>query len=133
MDCSHVELQLTGERIHKGYGGVEETNPLPYQNYHEEDIEYISLGELKDMYNEGKKIKAIRLRLVSDVGYPSWDMSYFHVSVDGVKYGITDTTTDNGNSLSSIPKKYSKKHIYKWVKDSGIFIQDLFGSISTLI
>lgn len=53
--------------------GVNETAPLP-ENYHEEITDKIS----RSVYWTEPGLKVIRLRLLSDPGFPRWDVSYCH-------------------------------------------------------
>lgn len=102
--------------------GVFETNPMP-SGYHDEDLEYINWEILKTMT---QTIVAERIRFVSNPGFPWWDLSYFHVRIDGKRYGII------GTPFYQIGKKTFKTDLYKILKDEGIFIKDFFASISKM-
>lgn len=101
--------------------GVQEVNPMP-KDYHEEELEYIGWEELRDV----KGIKAERIRFLSDPGFPYWDLSYFHIRIDGKKFEVL------GSPFGQVPKKGFKSYIYKVLRNQGIFIDGFFDCISTL-
>lgn len=110
---------LLNEELKRNYG-VTEINPLS-EGYHDEELQYISYHSLKN-----KKVINERLRLVTDSGYPYYDLSYWHVRIDGKRYEVV------GSPLAQIPKRTAKTYIYNCLKKDGIFVKDIFGSISTL-
>jgi hypothetical protein len=66
-----------------------------------------------------------RLRLLSDPGFPAWDVSYCHGILDG-------RHVDVELPFSQLPKFGYKKALYKEAKKTGKFIKGLFSAISTL-
>ncbi len=78
-------------------------------------------------------LRITRLRLVSDPGFPLWDVSYCHGMLDG-KHVDVDLP------FSQLPKGRDPKTgksrlyaaLYAYAKKSGRFINGLFDSISTL-
>ena len=66
-----------------------------------------------------------RLRLLSDPGFPVWDVSYCHGILNGRHVDVV-------LPFSQLPKYNMKKWLYKEAQKSGKFIKGLFDSISTL-
>lgn len=102
--------------------GVLETNPLLRTNYHEEMIEDISWDELK----EKKDICAERIRFVTDNNFPFWDLSYFHIRINNVKYRVLNSP------FEQVSKKNFKSTLYNILKKENIYIRNFFQSISQL-
>lgn len=76
-----------------------------------------------DWTTEGLEIT--RLRLLSDRGFPAWDVSYCHGILNGKHVDVT-------LPFSQLPKFGYKKALYAEAKKSGKFIKGLFSAISTL-
>lgn len=70
-------------------------------------------------------LKITRLRLLSDPGFPVWDISYVHGVLDGKHVDVE-------LPFSQLPKYKMKSFLYKEAKKTGKFINGLFSSISTL-
>jgi hypothetical protein len=120
MEVKIMIRGLINEELKKEYGVIE-VNSIP-DGYHEEEIEEISWEELK-----GKKgILAERLRLVSDPGYPTWDCSYFHVKISGVKYRVLN------HPFGDLKKRGLNKQIFDILQKEKIFVKGIFDCISTL-
>jgi hypothetical protein len=66
-----------------------------------------------------------RLRLLSDPGFPVWDVSYCHGVLNG-------RHVDVELPFSQLPKFKMKAALYKEAQKTGKFIKGLFDSISTL-
>ena len=66
-----------------------------------------------------------RLRLLSDPGFPVWDVSYCHGMLKG-------RHADVRLPFSQLPKYGMKAALFKEAKATGKFINGLFSSISTL-
>jgi len=100
---------------------VDETNPLqqPGHVY----AAQIKRGFPVDWTTPGLTIT--RLRLVSDPGFPVWDVSYCHGLLNGDLVEVQ-------LPFSQLPKKGMRKALYSHAKASGKFIQGLFNSLSTL-
>lgn len=76
-----------------------------------------------DWTTEGLEIT--RLRLLSDPGFPVWDVSYCHGVLDGRYVNVR-------LPFSQLPKRNMKSALYNEARRSGKFIKGLFSSISTL-
>lgn len=70
-------------------------------------------------------LKITRLRLLSDPGFPAWDVSYCHGILDG-------RHVDVELPFSQLPKYNMKKWLYKEAQKTGKYIDGLFNAISTL-
>ncbi|MFA7408571.1 MAG: hypothetical protein WCY93_12225 [Anaerolineaceae bacterium] len=70
-------------------------------------------------------LEITRLRLLSDPGFPVWDVSYVHGVLNG-------RHVDVRLPFSQLPKRGYKSFLYKEAKKTGKFIKGLFGAISTL-
>jgi hypothetical protein len=104
--------------------GVSETNSLP-DGYHKEVT-----GKLQrsvDWRTPGLRI--IRLRLLSDPGYPRWDVSYCHGVMPNGEY------VDVGLPFGDLPKRGMRRAIVEFAKKDGIYAKKLgiLDNISTLI
>ena len=67
-----------------------------------------------------------RLRLVSDPGYPVWDVSYCHGRLaDGTEVKVS-------LPFIQLPKRGMRRALYAEAQRTGKFIPGLFDSISTL-
>lgn len=70
-------------------------------------------------------LEITRLRLLSDPGFPVWDVSYTHGVLNGRHVNVE-------LPFSQIPKYKMKSWLYKEAQSTGVFIKGLFNSISTL-
>lgn len=84
------------------------------------------------MANHGGKVSwttpgltITRLRLLSDPGFPAWDVSYCHGQLNGQDVDVL-------LPFSQLPKRGMKKALYAEAKATGCFINGLFSAISTL-
>jgi hypothetical protein len=67
-----------------------------------------------------------RLRLLSDPGFPMWDVSYCHGQLpDGTEVRVQ-------LPFSQVPRRGMKAFLYQEAKKTGVFIRGLFDNISTL-
>lgn len=104
---------------------VHETNPIP-EKYHDKVTNEIT--ESVD-WTDGRLDKIVRLRLLSDYGYPYWDVSYCHGRLK------TGEFVNVQLPFSHLPKTKMRRYIVSWAKREGVFAQGLgiFDAISTLI
>jgi hypothetical protein len=79
--------------------------------------------EVVDWTTPGLEIT--RLRLLSDPGFPAWDVSYCHGLLNG-------RHVDVELPFSQLPKRGYKSFLYNEAKKTGKFIRGLFSAISTL-
>jgi hypothetical protein len=104
--------------------GVHETNPLPSRDYHEH------FHNAPTVYWSDKRLaKVTRLRLLSDPGYPYWDVSYCHgVMRDGTLVRVS-------LPFSQLPKRSCKATIIGAAKLDGVYALGLgvFDALSTLV
>lgn len=70
-------------------------------------------------------LEITRLRLLSDPGFPFWDVSYCFGVLDG-------RHVDVQLPFSQLPKRNMKTFLYNEAKATGKFIKGLFSSMSTL-
>ena len=70
-------------------------------------------------------LEITRLRMLSDPGFPFWDISYCHGVLDGRHVNVR-------LPFSQLPKYKMKAALYKEAKETGKFIKGLFSAISTL-
>jgi hypothetical protein len=107
--------------------GVTEYNPIP-KGYHDEDCMYISFADLLAMIvSKEYRITAERLRFVTDSGFPFWELSYFHVRIDGERYEIMDCPFYKVLKHGGL-----NKNLYKILKSCNVYIPKFFDVISTL-
>lgn len=74
-----------------------------------------------------KGLKITRLRLLSDPGYPYWDVSYCHGVLNGKDVNVE-------LPFSYLPKRNMMKAIVEYGKKDKVFAKatGIFGAISTL-
>lgn len=97
--------------------GVRETNP---QSQADRDFQPT---RTVDWTAEGLYIT--RLRLLSDPGFPFWDVSYCHGTIGEEQVRVQ-------LPFDQLPKKAMRRALYAHAKASGKFIKGLFDNISTL-
>lgn len=66
-----------------------------------------------------------RLRLLSDLGFPEWDVSYCYGEIKGESVIVN-------LPFSQLPKYGMRAELFKEAKATGKFIRGLFDNISTL-
>jgi hypothetical protein len=104
--------------------GARETNPLP-AGYHEA---FPSNAPLVD-WTDTRLARVTRLRLLSDPGFPVWDVSYCHGQLrDGTLVRVQ-------LPFSQLPKRAMRKTIVMHAKRDGVYAVRLgiFNAISTLL
>jgi hypothetical protein len=94
--------------------GVSETNPLTYDHASMLDAEWLSLYEL-----QARKGKVTRLRLLTERGYPYYDISYCHgVLPDGTLVHV------QMNELR-LSRRSLKGSLIALAKEQGVFAKSL--------
>lgn len=102
--------------------GVHETNPM-IEGYHNEDI----VGTLCWNDRELKNIE--RLRMVSDYGFPMWDVTYcYGRNQQGEKVKVA-------LPFSQLNRRKWKSEIIEWAKRDNVYAKGLglFDAVSQLI
>lgn len=104
--------------------GVQETNPLPV-GYHDEPV----AGGVD--WTDKRLAKIERLRLVSDPGFPFWDVSYCY---GRLKTGEKVRVSVPFSGACMLPKNKLQETILTWAKREGVYAKGLgiFNAISTL-
>lgn len=87
-----------------------------------------SRGDTETVYWTTPGLEITRLRLLSDPGFPVWDVSYCHGILDGEHVDVELPFSQ----LPKFGKGGMKAALYKEAKSTGCFIKGLFSSISTL-
>lgn len=103
--------------------GVHETNPIQ-KGYHDD---YHNAPTVD--WTDKQLFKVTRLRLLSDHGFPFWDVSYCHgILKDGTLCRVQ-------LPFSQLPKRNMNATIIECGKRDGVFAKGLgvFDAISTLI
>ena len=108
------------------YSEEYEVNAITSSLYHDEECGEIGYDELKEEIRNKSKVFSERMRFVTDSDYPFWDLSYWHVRINGERYRVLDSPFER------VRRKKFKQDIYKEAKASGVYIPHLFDSISTL-
>jgi hypothetical protein len=70
-------------------------------------------------------LEITRFRMLSDPGFPFWDISYVHGVLNGRHVNVRVP-------FSQLPKRKMKAALYKEAQATGKFIKGLFSAISTL-
>jgi len=105
--------------------GVNEINPIP-EGY----LNRVTYAIKRSIGWDSKELKSvIRLRLLSDPGYPVWDVSYCHGVTKSGEY--VDVTLP----FSQLPKRQFRKAIVKYAIRDGVYARGIhiLENISTLI
>lgn len=101
--------------------GVSEINPIPSKNYHDgfRDAPFV------DWTTPGLKIT--RLRMVSDPGFPFWDITYCHGRLNNENVIVN-------LPFSELPKRNREQTILKHARRDKVFAKGLgiFDAISSL-
>jgi hypothetical protein len=92
-------------------------------SYHNDRYNQEGGVEIVDWTTEGLEIT--RLRLLSDPGFPFFDVSYCHGVLNGRHVNVR-------LPFSELPKYKMKAALYKEAQATGKFIKGLFSAISTL-
>jgi hypothetical protein len=103
--------------------GTKEFNGLANGvEYHKTD------RSLKVMWNDPQLARITRLRLLSDPGFPMWDVSYCH----GVMKDGTEVTVEL--PFDQLPKRNMTAAILKYAKEDKVYVKGIgiFSAISTL-
>lgn len=103
---------------------VNQTNPLP-PDYHETVTNRITGSA--DWTTPGLKI--IRLRLLSDPGYPRWDVSYCHGQLPDGRF--VNVGLPFGHLSKNLP---IRMQLLVWARKEKLFLKPtgIFDAISTL-
>jgi hypothetical protein len=100
--------------------GVNETNPLP-QGFHDE-------GWSRTVDWTEKGLRVTRLRLISDIGFPFWDVSYCFgvIGTEKVRVALP---------FSQLPRRGTVRAIVQHAQRDGVFARGLgiLDNISTLV
>jgi hypothetical protein len=102
--------------------GTRETNGLENgPDYHH------NRGQTRSVYWDEPNLRITRLRLLSDPGYPAWDVSYCHGSING-------EAVDVQLPFDQLPKRKMLAAIVSHAKRDGVHAKNLgvFDAISTL-
>jgi hypothetical protein len=97
---------------------VRETNPLPSDYQHVPRSRYVPWDH--------PELTITRLRLVSDPGFPLWDVSYCHGRMDDGEEVRVQLPFDQ------LPKRGLFKVLYGEARKTGRYIRGLQGAVSTL-
>lgn len=106
---------------------IGETNGLIDGPKFHEEWDKKSKGRKLD-WSDPELARITRFRLLSDPGFPFWDVSYIlGVTHDG-------ENVDVYNPFSQLPKRGMKRHIIECAKRDGVYAKGLgiFDAISTL-
>lgn len=93
-------------------------------NYHDRRH---AQGEINKVYWNTKGLKVTRFRMLSDPGFPVWDVSYCHGILNG-EYVDVELPFDQ------LPKRNWKLEVIKYAKLDGVYAKGLgiFENVSTL-
>ena len=100
-----------------------ETNFLP-DNYHQDVTHNIS----RSVYWDEPGLKIIRFRLLTDPGYPAWDVSYCHGRLPSGEY------VDVQLPFGDLPKRGLKRAIVNYAKKDKVYAKGIgiFDAMSNL-
>lgn len=114
------------ESVGDWYSQKYEVNPVG-RDYHDEDLDFMNWDDFKDIVANGSQtFEILRIRFITDSGFPFYDLSYFHVRIDGKKTEILDSP------FSQVNKKFFKNKLYEILKKEGVYLPNFFSRVSTL-
>ena len=105
--------------------GYSESNPLP-EGYHDN---FTCKIERTVDWADADLDRIVRFRLLSDAGFPAWDVSYCHgVLKDG-------TPVEVSLPFDQLPKRGWKRAVVEYAKKDGVYAAGLgmFANASTLV
>lgn len=91
--------------------GVNETNPLWTSEATHENVDYSIHIELGDPQVK----RVVRLRLLTEPGYPYMDISYVYVQMRDGRYARL-----SGNVPMSISRRKPKADLIAWAREEGV-------------
>lgn len=109
----------------RSYYGAKESNGLVNgKEYHATRNEQ---GEIKEVCWTTPGLRVTRLRLLSDPGFPLWDVSYCHGMLDGKHVDVR-------LPFDQLPKRGMKVALVKAAQKAGVFAKGIgiLDNISTL-
>lgn len=92
---------------------LNETNPLKYSGINPDDWDDAPYVDWTT-----PNLRIVRLRLLSDAGYPEWDISYCYGYVDGKPVNVSFP-------FGSIPKRGFKGFIIREAKRAKVFAKGM--------
>lgn len=110
------------------YYGTVETNGLHFRSKQERDEFHDSFDRVPVDWTDPRLARVTRLRLLSDPGFPLWDVSYcWGVLRDG-------TNVEVQLPFDQLPKRGWKKEIVRLAKADNVFAKGLgiLDNVSTL-
>jgi hypothetical protein len=107
-------MELVNTQSH--YGTIESNGIGPNYHYSKEADER---AKNHVYWTDDRLMKVTRLRVLSDPGFPVWDVSYCH----GVLKDGTHCTVEL--PFDQIPKRGFKRFIVKWAKHEKVYAKGL--------
>lgn len=95
--------------------GVQETNPLWASEATHENVDYDEYCTLGDP----RLARVVRLRLLTEPGYPYYDISYCYGQLKDGRY------VRLSNAPMSLPRRNTKGALIQWAKEEGAFAKGL--------
>lgn len=107
------------------YNTDDMTNFDPTAYHNERNASANKAGGIQAVDWSTKGLRVTRLRLLSDPGYPYWDVSYCHGELNGKHVDVL-------LPFSHLPKRGMSKEIVEHAKRDGVFAKGLgiLGAIS---
>jgi hypothetical protein len=107
--------------------GYFESNPIEFSEQHRPDYDS-DVGARSVSWNDKRLRQITRLRLLSDPGFPLWDLSYcWGVLRDGTKVDVR-------LPFDQLPRKGMRRAIVEAARHDGVYAKglNLFDAISVL-
>ena len=102
--------------------GVYETNGLKDSNYHNIERIDIAIEEI----TKSDKVSLERLRMVTDVGFPFYDISYIHITYNGKPANLI-------MNQMQLNKRTWKSDLIQICKNHKVFIEDIVNPMKVSI
>lgn len=98
------------------YGNLETPNQLGSvkagQEYHSQ------FNEAPTVYWDAKGLKITRFRILTDPGFPAWDVSYCHGRLNGKPVNVD-------LPFAQMPKRGWKRYVVEMAKKDGVYAKGL--------
>ena len=95
--------------------GVDETNPLWMSEATHENVNY----DIHTWLGDPNIKRVVRLRLLTEPGYPYYDISYCYVQMKDGQYARL------GGYIPTLSKRFIKRDLIAWAKEEGVFAKGL--------
>ena len=95
--------------------GVDETNPLWMSEATHENVDY----SIDTYLGDPEIARVVRLRLLTEPGYPYYDVSYCYVQMKDGRYARL------GGHIPTLSKRFLKRDLIEWAREAKVYAKGL--------